>query len=61
MIDLEECPECGARLSNDDLIEGYCPHCDFVFEEDTGDLLDDLDRHDMDKFEDIYDEDELDE
>lgn len=61
MVELEECPECGATLTNDDIIEGCCPHCDFIFEEDTGDLLDDLGRDETDKLDDVYDEEELEE
>ncbi len=61
MDTLERCPECGAHLTSDDIIEGSCPHCDFVFEEDTGDLLDDLERDETDKLDDIYDEDALEE
>jgi len=56
MIEIEECPNCGAVLTNEDLLEGMCPHCDYIIEEDTGDLLDDLDRDDTDKLGDVFDE-----
>ena len=61
MNELEECPGCGATLTNDDIIEGCCPHCDFVIEEDPGDLLDDLGRDDTAKLGDAYSEDDIDE
>lgn len=60
-MDLENCPECGIHLSTDDVIQGCCPNCELVFEEDTGDLLADLQRDDTDKLGDAFDEDELDE
>ena len=61
MIEIERCPECGAHLTNDDVIEGCCPSCGCGFEEDTGDLLADLGQDESDKFGDAFDEDELDE
>ncbi len=60
-MDLELCPECGAHLTNDDIIECICPNCGCELEEDTGDLLADLERDDTDKFGDAFSDDDFDE
>ena len=56
MTDIEKCPACEENVTEEDLEEGHCAHCNFVFENDDEDLLEELGKDESDKLHDAYNE-----